>query len=496
MEQKQRPHCHQWQEAYCTAAYCSIFVGLSMQTSLLGPTLGGLAVSYGEVVEASAGSAANHTTTGGAFALSESLMGRGIGYYIGTMFIGVVFDRFATHAHVLFFMCCCMCCVGTAFIPLYPLWSKGDDKYATTGSNVGIGRWYLFLALMFQGMAGGAVDLGGNVLLTRLFQDRLESLSPRMNLLHCMWGVGATLGPLLAVGLGLKSTSLPLTYGVVSLLAVLLSLPVLFLPSPSVVSCKKINQQEMTAEAEVAEVTEVTEVTQQVTSSPCACTAPVARILFLMMMFYFTYAGAERIMGDWIATFATLSPAGATTEAGAVLVSVYFGSMSIGRLLSAMATAKPAWARILSPTRLITGDVSVALLSWLLLLFVGSYSFSWMVVSVAGVGLAFSSVYPMGVAFAESKMKASGSQQSIFLSGAPLGGIIWPTIIGTLMREQSILYFPYAGTLMIGLCGLVFCFVFCSPSTYGGGGEGGDAREEDAEVQIDTAGGCDSVILL
>ena len=28
------------------------------------------------------------------------------------------------------------------------------------------------------------------------------------------------------------------------------------------------------------------------------------------------------------------------------------------------------------------------------------------------------------------------------------------------------------------------------------GGEGGDAREEDAEVQIDTAGGCDSVILL
>ena len=115
----------------------------------------------------------------------------------------------------------------------------------------------------------------------------------------------------------------------------------------------------------------------------------------------------------------------------AILVSLYFGSMSIGRLLTAIATSKPTWSKILTPTKLITFDLMLALASYILLVSVGSYSLIPMIVSVSGIGLAFSSMYPMGLALAETKFQPTGLQQSMFVGGAPLGGIILPTIIGT-----------------------------------------------------------------
>ena len=75
-----------------------------------------------------------------------------------------------------------------------------------------------------------------------------------------------------------------------------------------------------------------------------------------------------------------------------------------------------------------------------------------LVISVAGIGLAFSSIYPMGLALAETKIQPTGFQQSLFVGGAPLGGILWPTVIGTLMREESAFYFTWSSFGLLILC--------------------------------------------
>ena len=392
--------------------------------------------------------------------MSESLMGRGIGYFLGTVSIGTTFDRFPKQAHVILFLSSFFVSLSTLLIPLYTF--ANTQKYAN-GSNVGIGRWLLLAALLFQGVAAGCVDLGGNVLLTRLFSGDIARLSPRMNLLHCMWGVGATLGPIVALSLGLQPELLPRTYGVIAGIGLVLALPVLFLNSPPIKG-KKIKSLSAAAVVVVemkdplkntsstvesgggmtastpsppspTSPTSPTSPSTSSTSSSASASSPppprsVSLIIFFLV-YYFMYAGIEHIMGDWIATFANIAPVGVTVETGALLVSLYFGSMSIGRLLTAIATSKPTWSKILTPTKLITFDLMLALASYILLVSVGSYSLIPMIVSVSGIGLAFSSMYPMGLALAETKFQPTGLQQSMFVGGAPLGGIILPTIIGT-----------------------------------------------------------------
>ena len=44
-------------------------------------------------------------------------------------------------------------------------------------------------------------DVGGNILLTGAWTNK-KLLMPWMNLLHFSWGVGATICPLLAAGVG------------------------------------------------------------------------------------------------------------------------------------------------------------------------------------------------------------------------------------------------------------------------------------------------------
>ena len=55
-----------------------------------------------------------------------------------------------------------------------------------------------------------------------------------MNLLHFSWGVGATICPLLAAGIGLGPSSLPLLYFTICIIGIVCTAPLLFFESPLV----------------------------------------------------------------------------------------------------------------------------------------------------------------------------------------------------------------------------------------------------------------------
>ena len=153
---------------------------------------------------------------------------------------------------------------------------------------------------------------------------------------------------------------------------------------------------------------------------------------------------------------------GLPKETAALTVSVYFGSMSIGRLLAAALTLRGDWAAFFTPARLIGGSLLVALASLLLLAFSGAYNVGGLFVAVTGIGLSFSSIYPTAITLAQSKFQATGSQTSMFVSGAPLGGIVWPTTIGVLMRAISITAMPWAGLILALFCTVCFGIILCT----------------------------------
>ena len=434
----------------CLAVYCLIFVGLALQTSLLGATLEGLSVLYRE-------------EKNGATSLSESIMGKGAGYLVGTFITGFIFDAYAKKAHVILFAFAILLSVSTALIPVYPL--IGGDNIAE-----GSGRWLLLLGLFFQALVGGSIDLGGNVLLTRVFASNVHRLNPRMNLLHLSWGVGATLGPLIAVGLGLSSDRLIFTYGITALISVILSLPILMINAPPLAKTidnrhqgsneKKSKALQIGTKTEGAVVTPTSE---SLSSAKITFRRPgVSRSITLLCLFYFFYAGVEHTIGDWIAVFSANAPVGVDLEMAAITVSVYFGSMSVGRLLAAAVTSRLSWAKVMTPSRVIVGSMLLAVVSMLLMAISGAYYIVVLFATVVGIGLSLAAVYPGAITFAQEKFQATGSQTSIFVSGAPLGGLIWPTIIGILMRSLTSTAMPWASMFLALCCLLCFVFVQCT----------------------------------
>ena len=392
--QNEKPEVSWRYERGCLVVYCLIFVGLAAQTSILGATLTGLAELYGE-------------TDDGATALSESMMGRGAGYLLGTFTTGFAFDKYPTKTHILLFLSIVMLGAATALVPIYPGAGAGP------GASPGSGRWLLMLALLFQGTVAGSIDLGGNVLLTRVFASDIQRLNPRMNLLHLAWGVGATLGPLAAIGLGLSSDQLYSTYATIAGVGVILSLPLLMLSSP------KIARVEDPPE-DINSSSEARRVEQQSLPRP-----GVAQSIVFLCFFYFLYAGMERIIGEWIAVFATNAPVGLPKETAALTVSVYFGSMSIGRLLAAALTLRGDWAAFFTPARLIGGSLLVALASLLLLAFSGAYNVGGLFVAVTDISLSFSSIYPTACAcHLNSRLQ---DHKLLCLFCAPLGALSDPS---------------------------------------------------------------------
>lgn len=113
-------------------------------------------------------------TTGGSIRdVGLCLTARSFAYLIGAAG-GNLFDRFPGHPILAFAMT--LCCIGTVLIPFAK----------TTGALAAI--------VMLQGLAMGLLDTGCNLLMLWWYGD---GAGPFMQALHCIFGIGATSGPLL-----------------------------------------------------------------------------------------------------------------------------------------------------------------------------------------------------------------------------------------------------------------------------------------------------------
>ena len=220
-----------------TAAYYAAFVGLGLISASLGPTLPALADQTRTALRE----------------VSVLFTARSLGYLLGSLLAGRVYDRVV--GHPVFSVALLVMATGMFLTPLIP------------------NLWPLALVLLMLGLAEGTLDVGGNTLLVWLHRDRV---GPYMNALHFFFGLGAFVTPLVVAWALVATGGIRWAYRTLGLFAVPVALALTRLRSP------------------VAEHTE-----QQAPAEPVN-----VRLVGLIAGFMFLYVGVEVGVGGWLYTYA------------------------------------------------------------------------------------------------------------------------------------------------------------------------------------------------
>jgi FHS family Na+ dependent glucose MFS transporter 1 len=343
-----------------TTAYYAAFIILGLMTAILGPTLPNLAENTGSLLSE----------------ISFLFVARSLGYMLGSLFLGRLYDHFPGHRVGVGVL---VVVAAMLFVtPMIPL------------------LWLLTAVLLVLGLGEGTLDLGCNVMLVWLHG---KDVGPFMNGLHFFFGVGAFLSPIIVAQAILISGSITWAYWLLALLALPLAVWFWRLPSP-------IREE------------------NQVGAYTGALNIPM---IALIAMFFFLYVGAESSFGGWIFTY-TLETGLSGEQAAALLTSAFWGALTVGRLLSV-----PLAARI-RPRWLIAGDLLGCVLSLVvILMFPGNLLVVW--IGTLSTGLAMASIFPTTLTLAERNMTVSGKVTGWFFVGAGAGGMLLPWVIGQLFER-------------------------------------------------------------
>jgi len=342
-----------------TGAYSAAFIALGMVTASLGPTISGLAANTG-------------TTLSG---ISVLFTARSLGYLLGSFFGGRLYDQVTGHPVMV-----AVLLVMAVTMVLSPIFSV---------------LWLLVAIFLITGLAEGALDVGGNVLLVWVHGS---GVGPYMNALHFFFGVGAFLSPILIAQVGLRSDDLRWAYWALAALMLPSAAWMWRVPSPRPGDGANVASSRQSS----------------------------LLLLVLFLAFFFLYVSAEVSFGGWVFTYGVETGL-ADESAAAYLTSAFWGALTLGRLL-----AIPIAARF-RPESVLLGDLVGSLVSVLVILaWPGSSTALW--VGALGLGLSLASVFPTLMSLAERKMAVTGSVTGWFLVGSSAGAMSLPWLIGQLLE--------------------------------------------------------------
>lgn len=315
--------------------------------------------------------------TGGSLqAISFLFVARSAGSLIGSLLAGPLFDRLQGHQVLAVFVA--VMAAAVAATPSIPLLGG------------------LFAVTLLLGIAQGGLNVGGNALLVWLHR---ENSGPFMNGLHFFFGIGTFLAPIVVAQSMLATGAVHPAYWFLAGL-VLLPIPALLrLRSPRLAST---------------------------VARPVDANRPDRLLVLLVALFLFCYSGASNCFGGWVYTYA-LRLELATPVTAAYLTSVYWGSLTAGRLASI-----PLAMRF-RPALLLWIDLIGALISISVILIWGSHpTMIW--IGSAGLGLSLASMFPTAVSYAGRRMSVTGQVTAWFSVGASLGSLILPLVVGQLFE--------------------------------------------------------------
>lgn len=247
----------------------------------------------------------------------------------------------------------------------------------------------MMICSVIMGYGAGAIDTGLNNFVSLHYKAR------HMNWLHCFWGVGVTVSPIImSAFLGDGEGSWRNGYRVVALMQFGIALIVLF-------TLKKWNIKTQKSDSAVAEKKNVPE---KGLFELLKIKGVITSILSLGL-----YCGGEFMIGTWGATYAVnvfaLSP-----DDAAKWVSLYYGGIMLGRVISGFVSVK------LSDNTLIKSGMVIAAIGMIILaLPLGEAS----LLGLFLIGVGYGPVFPSVLHSVPSRF---GSDYSADITGYHMGG--------------------------------------------------------------------------
>lgn len=288
---------------------------------------------------------------------------------------------------------------------------------------------YVFLLLMAVplGLGAGAVDAGLNNFVALHYEAR------HMSWLHCFWGVGATLGPvILSLFLGGKhgwrggyGTVCAIQFCLVAVLAVTLPM-----------WDRYEDRAALRAEAAAAKQ-----------AGKKQSTLNIPGVKGALATFFF-YCAIEAAAGLWGASY-LVEARGLSAEAAARGVSLYFLGITLGRFLSGFASMRMKSAALIRLGQLVSAGGAVLLMLPL--------PAGFGVAAMAVLGLGFAPVYPSMIHETPYRFGAERSQAVIGLqmACAYVGTTFVPALFGVLAARLGIGLLP--AFLLAGVAGMLLC---------------------------------------
>lgn len=296
---------------------------------------------------------------------------------------------------------------------------------ALIGYTLAPAWWLMVLLGVFAGFGAGAIDAGLNTYVAAHFGEGL------MQWLHASWGVGITIGPILMT-LGLTAfNTWHFGYRAVGGFQLVLA-------AGFVLTLAMWSRNEVPSEAQVEK--KLTEY-----KTPLGETLRQPQV-WLSLMLFFLYVGAEGGLGTWTYTLLTESRGVDNTLAGFFTGSYWF-TFTIGRILAGL-VAKQAGVN-----RLVLGGLAGALLGAGLLIWNPSEIAN--VVAVAIIGLSIAPIFPAMMSGTGQRVGEAYAANTIGMQIAASGfaTAVIPSLMGVLARQISLEVIPlcllavYAGLL-------------------------------------------------
>ncbi len=276
-----------------------------------------------------------------------------------------------------------------------------------------------FLALCFwaipYGLGAGSVDASLNNYVALHFESK------HMSWLHCMWGIGASVGPYI-MGLALTNNlQWNGGYRIISMIQIVLTL-VIIASLPLWKNRKEIIHEHSTEEEEKSGPLTL----KQIIAIPGAREVMAA---------FFCYSAIEQTAGLWAASYMTLYK-GISAETAASYASMFFIGITVGRAISGFITMK------LNDTQMVWMGQGIALLGIVVMLIPGSNMLSLSGLILIGLGCA--PVYPSIIHSTPDRFGTDKSQAiiGVEMASAYVGTCIMPPIFGVIANNISVSLLP------------------------------------------------------
>jgi len=288
---------------------------------------------------------------------------------------------------------------------------------ALLGFSVGNSFEMLCLWAVPYGLGAGGVDASINNYVAIHYESK------HMSWLHCMWGLGATIGPYIMGAVLSGGQIWNAGYRYVGMLQLVLTAVLLF----SLPLWKERGQRTMATEAEAD--------TDQMSETPLKMNEifaiPGAKETFIM---FFCYCAIEQTAGLWASSYLVLGR-GIDAETAAIFASLFYIGITVGRGISGFITMR------LNDDKMIwLGLGIIAIGVFMIFLPVDVMALVGLIV----VGLGCAPVYPCVVHATPARFGEDKSQAviGVQMASAYVGTCLMPPLFGMIAEHINISLFP------------------------------------------------------